>query len=110
MIYDPCAAKTCTGTTTTELEQQVAFRAKTAHRCYDQALANDSDLKGHVALKVRVGSNGAVCSAVVTDNDMGTDAVANCVANTFRASRSLPAPKGNCAEVNVPISFVPGGK
>jgi hypothetical protein len=107
--FDPCAVKTCTGTTTSELETQIAYRAKQAHRCYDQALAQNSDLKGHMTLKVRVGSTGAVCAATVTGNDMGTDAVANCVANTFRSSRSFPAPKGNCAEVNVPISFIPGG-
>jgi hypothetical protein len=111
VFYDPCTAKTCTGTTTTDLEQQIAFRAKTAHRCYDQALANDSDLKGHIGLKVRIGSNGAVCSVGVTNNDMGTDSVANCVANTFRAARSFPPAKGGaCVELNVPISFVPGGK
>ena len=108
--FDPCASKTCSGTTTTDLENQVAYRAKTAHRCYDQALANDSDLKGHVALKVRVGSNGTVCAASVVSNDMGTDSVANCVLNTFRAARSFPAPKGNCVEINVPIAFIPGGK
>jgi hypothetical protein len=107
--FDPCAVKSCSGTTTSELETQIAYRAKQAHRCYDQALAQNSDLKGHITVKVRVGSNGAVCAANVTGNDMGTDQVANCVANTFRSSRSFPAPKGNCAEVNVPINFVPGG-
>jgi hypothetical protein len=107
--FDPCAVKSCSGTVTSELETQVAYRAKQAHRCYDTALAQDSTLKGHVTLKVRIGSNGSVCAAAVTGNDMGVDSVANCVAQTFRASRSFPPPKGNCAEMNVPISFVPGG-
>jgi hypothetical protein len=107
--YDPCAVRSCSGTTTNELETQIAYRAKQAHRCYDQALAQDNTLKGHVTLKVRIGSNGSVCAAAVTGNDMGVDSVANCVAQTFRASRSFPPPKGNCTEVNVPISFVPGG-
>ena len=108
--YDPCLAKTCSGSTSTELEQSIAFRAKTAHRCYDQALANDSDLKGHVQLKVKVGSNGTLCAANVSGNDTGMDGVANCVANTFRAARSFPPPKGGCVEIQVPINFVPGGK
>ena len=107
--FDPCAIKSCSGTTTNELETQIAYRAKQAHRCYDTALAQDNTLKGHVTLKVRIGSNGAVCDAAVTGNDMGVDSVARCVAQTFRASRSFPPPKGNCTEVNVPISFVPGG-
>jgi hypothetical protein len=107
-IIDPCAPKTCSGTTTSDLETQVAYRAKQAHRCYDQALLQDSDLKGHVTLKVKIGFNGAMCSANVISNDMGTDSVANCVANTFRASKGFPKPLGNCVEMNVPISFISG--
>jgi hypothetical protein len=107
--YDPCSVKTCTGTSTQELETQLGYRAHQAHRCYENALAQDATLKGHVTLKVRVASNGAVCAASVVANDMGIDSVANCVANTFRASRSFPPPKGNCVDANVPVSFIPGG-
>lgn len=109
--FDPCGVKSCAGgKTTDELETALGFRAKQAHRCYDQALAQDGDLKGHVTIAVRVGSNGAVCSANVAANDMGSDAVANCVANVFRASRSFPAPKGGCIDAKIPINFIPGGK
>jgi hypothetical protein len=109
--YDPCAVKSCAGgKTTDELENALAYRAKQAHRCYDQALAQDSDLKGHVSVTVRVGSNGTLCAANITSNDMGSDVVANCVANVFRSSRSFPPPKGGCIDAKVPISFVPGGK
>jgi hypothetical protein len=101
-----CDAKKCTGTTTSELEQTLAFRAKQAHRCYDNALTQDPTLKGKVSISVRVGTNGAVCSAAVASNDMGTPSVANCVAGYFR-SGSFPAPKGGCADINVPINFVP---
>ena len=107
--FDPCAAKTCSGTSTQDLESALAHRAQQARRCYDAALGQDSELKGHVGLKVRVASNGAVCAADVTSNDMGTDMVAKCVVNTFRASRSFPAPKGNCVDVNpTRWSFIPG--
>jgi hypothetical protein len=109
--WDPCAVKSCVGgKTTDELENALGFRAKQAHRCYDQALAQDSDLKGHVTIAVRVASNGTLCSANVAANDMGSDAVATCVANVFRQSRSFPAPKGGCIDAKVPINFVPGGK
>lgn len=103
---NPCDAKKCTGTTTRELEQTLAFRAKQAHRCYDSALAQDPTLRGKVSIAVRIGTNGAVCSAAVASNDMGNPSVANCVAGHFR-SGSFPAPTGGCAEVNVPINFVP---
>jgi len=108
VFLDPCGPKTCTGTATDDLQTQIAYRVKQAHRCYDQALAQDSDLKGHVNLRVKIGSNGTVCAANVTSNDMGVDTVATCVANIFRSSRSFPPPKGNCAEMNVPISFISG--
>jgi len=109
-VGDPCtSAKTCSGTTTSDLETAIGFRAKQAHRCYDQALASDDSLKGHVTIKVRVASNGRVCSANIAENDMGTDAVAKCVQARF-VGAGMPAPKGNCVDVNVPLYFHPGGK
>jgi hypothetical protein len=109
-LADPCSARSCSGTATPELETALAFRAKQAHRCYDTALAQDTTLKGHITIAVRVASNGRVCSSNVADNDMGTASVANCVAGTFGRSGGFPAPKGNCVDVKVPISFIPGGK
>jgi TonB family protein len=105
-----CEPKACTGTSTSELEGAVGFRAKQAHRCYDTALAADSSLKGLVKIKVRVSPNGAVCSASVAANEMGSPAVAQCVADKFRQAQSFPAPKGGCLDVTVPINFTPGGK
>src|SRR5690606_9190947 len=55
-----CDVKKCTGTTTSELEQMLAFRVKQAHRCYDQALALDSTLRGKMSVSVRIGANGTV--------------------------------------------------
>ncbi len=101
-----CDAKKCTGTVSSEVEQALAFRAKQAHRCYDNALTQDATLKGKVSIAVRVGANGSVCSAGVASNDMGSPTVANCVAGYFR-SGSFPSPKGGCVDVNVPLNFVP---
>ena len=106
---NPCDVKSCNGTTTSELESALAFRAKQAHRCYDAALANDSTLQGRVQLQLRVASNGNVCGADVISNDMGTTTVATCVQNWFRAAGHFPAPRGGCVDAKVPISFVPGG-
>ncbi len=99
----------CSGSATPDLETALAFRAKQAHRCYDQALAQDSTLQGKVQISVRVASNGNVCSAGVASNDMGNPSVAQCVARTFASAGHFPAPKGGCIDANVPISFVPGG-
>ena len=102
-----CDATKCTGKTTPELEQMLAFRVKQAHRCYDQALALDATLKGKVSIQVRVGANGGVCSAGIASNDMGTPNVANCVVNNYFRGANFPAPKGGCADIKVPINFVP---
>jgi hypothetical protein len=104
-----CDAK-CTGKAPAELGAALVARAAQARRCYNSALAQDSSLKGHVTITVRVGPTGNVCSANVTANDMGTPAVANCAANIFRQSGTLPSPSGGCVEAPVPLSFVPQGQ
>lgn len=101
-----CDAKKCSGTSSSELEQMLAFRVKQAHRCYDQALAQDPTLKGKIAVSVRIGAQGSVCSAGVASNEMGSPNVANCVVNYFRGA-NFPPPKGGCADINIPINFVP---
>jgi hypothetical protein len=102
-----CDAKTCSGSVTNDLESALAFRAKMAHRCYDDALAQDSTLKGNVKIAVRVAANGNICSANVASNDLSNPAVAGCIANRFRQAGHFPAPSGGCSDVNVPISLMP---
>jgi hypothetical protein len=109
VTIDACP-KTCNGEAPGELQNQIEFRARASHRCYDQALTQNGDLQGHVKVKVKVGLNGSVCAAPIVANDMGTDTVANCVSNFFRSTTGFAAPKGGCVEVEVPISFSPGGK
>jgi hypothetical protein len=105
-----CNATKCSGTPSSDLESALAFRAKQAHACYDQALANDSSLRGRVSINVRIASNGQVCSAAVGANELGSSNVAQCVANKFRQTGYFPSPKGGCIDATVPITFVPGGK
>jgi hypothetical protein len=107
MQGNPCAATKCTGGSNSEIEAALSFRAKQAHRCYDNALAQDPTLRGKVSIAVRIGSNGQACSAGVASNDLaGAPGVANCVVNYFRG-QSFPTPKGGCVDVNIPINFVP---
>jgi hypothetical protein len=102
-----CDARTCSGSMTSELESALAFRAKTAHRCYDDALAQDSVLKGTVKISVRVAANGNLCSANVASSDLSNPAVAGCIATRFRQAGHFPAPTGGCMDINVPISLMP---
>jgi hypothetical protein len=102
-----CEAK-CNGTSPPELEQMIRVRGNQARRCYNQALASDSSLKGKIMLEVRIGPGGNVCSVNVASNDMGSAAVANCAANIFR-NGTYAAPHGGCVVAKVPLSFVPLG-
>jgi hypothetical protein len=97
----------CFGHAPPELGQALQVRAAQARRCYNQALASDSSLKGHVTVSVRIGPSGNVCSATVASNDMGSVGVANCAANLFRNVGSYPSPRGGCVDATVPMSFVP---
>jgi hypothetical protein len=112
VVYVPaggCEPK-CTGTPTDELEQALKIRGAQARRCYNTALAQDSSLKGHVTIGVKIAPNGNLCSANVLANDMGSAGVAACATNIFRANSSYPPPHGGCVEANVPLSFVPQGQ
>ena len=102
-----CDAKKCGGATSSDIESALSFRAKQAHRCYDNALAQDPTLRGKVSIAVRIGSNGQACSAGVASNELASaPAVANCVAGYFRG-QAFPTPRGGCIDVNIPINFVP---
>lgn len=105
-LASQCDAKKCSGTNSSELETALQFRVKQAHRCYDNALAQDPTLRGKVTVAVRVGANGSVCSAGIASNEMGSPNVAQCVAGYFRGA-NFPSPKGGCVDVNIPINFVP---
>ena len=99
----------CVGAAPPELAQALQVRGAQARRCYNEALARDSSLRGHVSLAVRIGTAGNVCSVNVASNDMGTPAVANCAARIL-GSGSYPAPRGGCVDTQVPLSFVPQGQ
>lgn len=104
---NPCAVTVCNGKSTSELEGALQARARQSRSCYNTALAQDSSLQGHVKLSVRVAANGTVCGARVVSNDMGSSVVADCVATKFRQAAGFPAPKGGCADIEMPLSFLP---
>ena len=107
--YGACEVKSCSGSITPELEQALAYRAKTAHKCYDAALSQDNSLQGKVQISVRIAANGNVCNAGVVSSDTGLSGVASCVAGFFRGSH-FPNPKSGCVDTAVPLNFVPGGR
>ena len=90
--------------------QALSLRAKQAHRCYDNALATDASLRGRVMVRMRVGADGKMCTAVAESPQPGMRQVADCVAAYFGgAPGAMPRPSGGCADVNLPINFLPRG-
>jgi hypothetical protein len=98
-----CTPK-CTGSAGDDLVGALAQRGRMARRCYERELANDPKLSMRMTMNVRVGSNGSTCSATPSGE---SGSIGACVANFYRTGGFPPA-KGGCAEVNVPLNFVPG--
>lgn len=94
----------CKGNATPQLQSALAARGAMARSCYNTALRQNPNLEGRMTMSVRVSPSGAVCSAYVSSNSLGDQAVASCAAAKFRAG-SFPAPTGGCVNVNVPLNF-----
>lgn len=102
---NPCA-KECTGTATGALTGALSGRAGQSRSCYEKALSSNPTLEGTLTVGVKVGPGGQVCSARVVSDGLRDPGVSNCVVNRFAGS-TFPPPQGGCAEVNVPLRFMP---
>ena len=104
-----CGGK-CSGKAGNALVEAIAKRAKTAHRCYDNALASDKTVRGKVNVRLTIGVDGGVCEVSAASDNKAMDAVASCVAALYRKNTGdlrFPAPDDGCVAVNLPVNFVP---
>jgi outer membrane biosynthesis protein TonB len=102
---NPCS-KACTGSASGGLQSALSGRAAQSRGCYETALRNNATLEGTITVAVKVGPDGAVCGARVVADGLHDPGVTNCVINKF-AGAKLPPAEGGCAEVNVPLRFMP---
>ncbi len=102
---NPCS-QVCTGTASGALQSALSGRAGQSRSCYEKALSSNATLEGTLTIGVKVGPGGQVCSARVVADGLHDPGVSNCVVNRFLGA-SFPAPQGGCAEVNVPLRFMP---
>jgi hypothetical protein len=102
---NPCS-KICEGTASAALQSALSGRAGQSRSCYEKALSSNATLEGTLTIGVKVGPGGQVCGARVVSDGLHDPGVANCVVNRFLSS-TFPAPQGGCAEVNVPLRFMP---
>jgi outer membrane biosynthesis protein TonB len=96
----------CEGQAGASLRSALAGKAGAARRCYERALLQNATLQGRMVVGVRVGPQGEVCSANITQNAIGDPGLANCVVGMFRSS-TFPPPQGGCVDTAVPMNFVP---
>lgn len=96
----------CGGEVPPQLKSALASAANSARGCYERALRQNAMLQGKMLVSVKIGSHGNSCGANMVSDSLGDPSVASCVLQKFRAGQ-FPPPKGGCAEVNVPISFIP---
>ena len=101
----PCS-KACTGSASGGLQSALSGRAAQSRGCYETALRNNTTLEGTMTIAVKVGPDGSVCGARVVSDGLHDPGVTNCVINKF-AGAKLPPAEGGCAEVNVPLRFMP---
>ena len=97
---------TCEGEATAALRTALAGRGGAGRRCYEKSLSQNPMLQGRMTVHVRVGTNGAICSANVSRDELHDPGLTNCILGVFRSS-TLPAPTNGCVEVDVPLNFVP---
>jgi hypothetical protein len=94
----------CAGKMTPSLSSALASRGAMARNCYNTALRNNPNLEGKMMMSVRLSPSGSICSAHVSSNSLGDQAVASCVSAKFRAG-NFPPPDGGCINANVPLNF-----
>ena len=97
----------CQGSDTPALSSALRGTAGAARGCYERALRTNSMLQGRLRVAVRVGSNGSVCSASITEDALHSPEVSSCVLGLFRGKPFPPPSGGSCLDVNIPVSFTP---
>lgn len=98
---NPCAA--CgDGIPSAALAQAAQAAAQSAQGCYRKAKSGDA--AGSLELRVSIGANGAVCSASVTKDTVGSPEISACALGKYQG-RTFPAPTQGCVVINVPLKI-----
>jgi outer membrane biosynthesis protein TonB len=72
--------------------------------CYEQGLARNPALGGHVTVRFVIGRDGAVSSVADGGSTLPDPAVVSCVVRAFYGL-SFPQPEGGIVTVTYPIVF-----
>ncbi|HEX9620245.1 MAG TPA: AgmX/PglI C-terminal domain-containing protein, partial [Polyangiaceae bacterium] len=69
----------CGGREAPQLRAVLSGKAAQARGCYERALRQNPQLEGRLAVAMRIGLQGQVCSASLVNDGLGDPAVATCV-------------------------------
>jgi hypothetical protein len=83
----------------------IRARAKSARRCYERELAKDPKLSVKIEVALRLSSTGMPCEARVAQSN--NTEVSHCVIESFRSPAFPPLESDHCADIVLPILFVP---
>jgi hypothetical protein len=99
--------KTAKGRLPPEVIQRVVRANFGRYRyCYEQGLADNPSLQGHVRVRFIIGADGAVTGTSDHGSDLPDPGAMSCIVNGFRELR-LPEPEGGIVTVVYPIMFSP---
>jgi hypothetical protein len=96
----------CSGDVKPELVSALSSRAVQSRRCYEKLLRSKPSAQGKYVVSLRVSKRGKVEHARLVTDEVGDAEMASCVLARFR-SASYPAPRGGCADINVPLNYEP---
>jgi hypothetical protein len=96
----------CSGEVQPQLAQVLSNRATQSRRCYERLLRSKPSAEGKYVVSLRLSKRGKVEHARLVKDEVGDAEMASCVLSRFR-SASYPAPRGGCADINVPLNYEP---
>lgn len=102
----PSQRKTCNASVSAELQQALTARAAKSRVCYERLLREDATRTGSVVVNVRMSGQGQFDEASLIKDEIGNAEFAECILSSFREPTGTWI-EGGCAEVNVPLRFVP---
>jgi hypothetical protein len=99
-----CAGQ-CNGRIGKQLEAALVTHARRSRRCYERELSRNPKLTVRTTITARLSTAGVPCSVHTSQTTNKT--VSDCLVDAFLAA-SFPATEtGECAEVIIPVNFVP---
>jgi TonB family protein len=88
------------------ISRVVRTRKRMVQDCYERELKRDPSLSGKIEIEFTIDESGRVSEAYVSRNQMGSDAVGDCITARIRRWR-FPKPDGGSVTVNFPFIFTP---